>query len=74
MKKNMYIYYDEMSDYFVINTNKKIKGEYRDINEGVSEIVDKKTGRTTGFAVLGFRKFLSKSQNIALLSKNRALN
>ena len=56
MKKEIRIYYDDEGDYFEIFFGKATKGFYRDIGKDIFERIDEKTGKTTGFSILGFKK------------------
>lgn len=56
MKGNLNIYYDEEADFLEINLGNYKKGYFRDINNGISERVDEKTGKVTGIAIMNFRK------------------
>lgn len=56
MKGQMQIYYDIEGDFLEINIGKYTKGYFRDIDEGIAERVDEKTGKITGMAILGFKK------------------
>lgn len=52
----MQIYYDEEGDFLEINIGEYTEGYFRDVNEGISERIDEKTGEITGIAILNFRK------------------
>lgn len=56
MKGKMQIYYDEEGDFLEINIGDYSEGYFKDISEGISERIDEKTGKTTGIAILGFKK------------------
>ena len=56
MKKKMYMYYDEEGDFLEINVGEYTEGYFRDIDEGIAERIDEKTGKVTGIAILGFKK------------------
>ena len=56
MKGNVIIYYDDEADFLEINIGKYRKGYFEDIGEGIAKRVDEKTGKTTGVAILSFRK------------------
>lgn len=56
MKKNMHIYYDEEGDLLEIHMGKFTPGYFRDVDKGIAERIDEKTGKVTGVAILGFRK------------------
>jgi hypothetical protein len=60
MKDDMYIYYDEEADFLEFNIGDYKGGYFRDVKEGVSEWVDEKTGKVTGFAIMSFKKRLGK--------------
>ena len=52
----MYMYYDEEGDFLEINVGEYTEGYFRDIDEGIAERIDEKTGKVTGIAILGFKK------------------
>ncbi len=56
MKGQMQIYYDEESDFLEINIGKYTRGYFKDVDEGIAERIDEKTGKVTGIAILGFKK------------------
>ncbi len=56
MKKEIRIYYEEEGDYFEMFFGKATKGYYKDIDEGIFQRIDEKTGKTKGFSILGFKK------------------
>lgn len=56
MKGQMQIYYDVEGDFLEINIGKYTKGYFKDIDEGIAERIDEKTGKVTGIAILSFKK------------------
>lgn len=66
MKGQMQVYYDEEGDFLEINIGKYTKGYFRDIDEGMWERINEKTGKVTGIAILSFRKRTKKIKNLKL--------
>ena len=64
MKGQMQLYYDEEGDFLEINIGTYTKGYFRDIGEGIAERVDEKTGKTTGIAILSFKKRTQKLKDL----------
>jgi len=61
MKDNLYVYYDEEGDFLEFNVGDYKGGYFKDVEEGISEWIDEKTGKVTGFAILSFKKRLGAS-------------
>ncbi|MEK6948428.1 MAG: hypothetical protein AABX19_04260 [Nanoarchaeota archaeon] len=66
MKGNMNLYYDNEADYLEINIGEYKKGYFKDVAEGISEIIDEKTGKVTGIAIMSFKKRTDKNLRINL--------
>ena len=66
MKKEMRIYYDEEGDYFEMFFGKATKGYYRNLDDGIFQRIDEKTGKTKGFSILGFKKRTKNFKEIKL--------
>jgi len=64
MKGNMNIYYDEEADFLEIGIDSSRNGYFRDVGEGVSERVNKDTGKVIGIAIMSFKK---RTQNMETL-------
>ena len=56
MKKDLYIYYDEEGAFLELHMGEFTPGYFRDIDKGIAERIDEKTGKVMGFAILGFKK------------------
>ena len=69
MKKEMRIYYDEEGDYFEMFFGKATKGYYRNLDDGIFQRIDEKTGKTKGFSILGLRKGLKILRRLSCLFK-----
>ena len=63
----MSIYYDEEGDFLEITLNGYTDGYYKDIDEGIAERIDEKTGRITGVAIMSFRKRTQKPNELKLV-------
>ena len=63
MKKELSIYYDEEADFLEIQLDEARTGYFRDIEEGVSERIDEKTGKVIGIAIMGFKKRAKQDKN-----------
>ena len=66
MKGNMNIYYDEEGDFLEIGIDNSGEGYFKDIGEGVSERIDKKTGKVVGIAIMSFRKRTEKRETLEI--------
>ena len=66
MKGNLQIYYDEEGDFLEINIGEYTEGYFRDIQEGIAERVDEKTGKITGIAILSFKKRTENSKDLKI--------
>jgi len=60
MKENLSIYYDEEADFLEILTNNFNKSYFKDIEEGISEVIDEQTGKVVGIAIMNFRQRINK--------------
>ena len=60
----MNIYYDEEADFLEIGIDSSRNGYFRDVGEGVSERVNKDTGKVIGIAIMSFKK---RTQNMETL-------
>ncbi|MFH1072172.1 MAG: hypothetical protein V1743_01965 [Nanoarchaeota archaeon] len=52
----MNIYYDKEGDYLEIHMGKYADGYFKNLGKGVFLRVDNKTKKTTGVAIMGFKK------------------
>ena len=59
----MNIYYDEEGDFLEMGIDNSGEGYFKDIGEGVSERIDKKTGKVVGIAIMSFKKRTEKKGN-----------
>ena len=66
MKGQMQIYYDEEGDFLEINIGKYTKGYFKDVDNGILERIDEKTGKVTGLSILSFKKRTQKSKDLKL--------
>ena len=66
MKGNLQIYYDEEGDFLELNLGNYTEGYFRDIKDGIAERIDKKTGKVTGIAILGFKKRTEKLKDLRI--------
>ena len=66
MKGKMNIYYDEEGDFLEIGIDNSGEGYFKDIGEGVSERIDKKTGKVVGIAIMSFRKRTEKRETLEI--------
>jgi len=66
MKSNMNIYYDEEADFLEIGINNSREGYFKDAGEGISERIDKKTGKVIGIAIMSFRKRTQKMETLEI--------
>ena len=66
MKGQMQIYYDVEGDFLEINIGKYTEGHFKDIDEGIAERIDEKTGKVTGIAILSFRKRAQKLKDVKI--------
>lgn len=56
MKGNLHLYYDQDGDFLEISLGHFPHSYVRDIEEGVFERIDEKTGQVVGIGVLSFKK------------------
>ncbi len=56
MKGKLNLYYDEEGDFLEINVGDYTDGLFENLGKGVFQRVDKKTGKVSGIAVMGFKK------------------
>lgn len=56
MKDNLNMYYDEEGDFLELHVGKFKDGSFKNLGKGIFQRVDAKTGKITGFAILGFKK------------------
>lgn len=66
MKDNLNIYYDEKGDLLEIQIGKPTPSYYEEINDGIFERIDEKTGKIKGFAVFSFKKRISENRDITV--------
>lgn len=66
MKSNLHIYYDQEGDFLEINLGNFSASYVRDIDDGVFERIDEKTGKVVGIGILSFRKRTANRQGIDL--------
>jgi len=66
MKGNLHIYYDQEGDFLEINLGNFTASYVRDIEEGIFERIDEKTGKVVGIGVLSFKKRTAKHKDIDL--------
>lgn len=66
MKGQMQIYYDVEGDFLEINIGKYTEGYFKDIDEGIAERIDEKTGKVTGIAILSFKKRAQKLKDVKI--------
>lgn len=66
MNGNLHIYYDQEGDFLEINLGNFPASYVRDIDEGVFERIDEKTGKVVGIGVLSFKKRTANQKNIDL--------
>lgn len=66
MKSNLHIYYDQEGDFLEINLGNFPASYVRDIDDGVFERIDEKTGKVVGIGILSFRKRTANRQGIDL--------
>ncbi len=66
MKYEMNLYYDEESDFLEIQLGEHTEGYFRDIEEGIAERIDEKTGKVTGIAIMSFRKRTKNCKELAI--------
>jgi len=66
MKGNMNIYYDEEADFLEINIGDYKRGYFKDIDNGISERIDEKTGKVTGIAIMSFKKRTEKLEDLKI--------
>lgn len=64
MKDQLNIYYDNEGDLLEIRVGNPTPAYYEEINDGVFERRDEKTGKIRGFAIFSFRKRMEKNDSI----------
>jgi len=66
MKGNLHLYYDQEGDFLEINLGDFPASYVRDIDEGIFERIDEKTGKVVGIGVLSFKKRTANQKDIDL--------
>ena len=66
MNGNLHIYYDQEGDFLEINLGNFPASYIRDIDEGIFERIDEKTGKVVGIGVLSFKKRTANQKDIDL--------
>ena len=64
MKGNLHVYYDQEADFLEINLGNFPASYVRDIDEGVFERIDEKTGEVVGIGILSFKKRTANQKEI----------
>ena len=66
MTKNLIIHYDEEGDYFELILGKPDECYFEEVENGIFQRIDEKSGEFRGFAIAGFRKKTDKLKNIVI--------
>ena len=66
MKSKLNLYYDEEGDYLEINLGEYTEGYFKNLGNGIFQIVDKKTNKVIGVSIAGFKKRTEKDHNLSL--------
>ena len=66
MNKKLNLYYDEEGDYLEINLDESKDEFFKNIGDGIFQIIDKKTNKVIGISITGFKKRTEKEHNLNL--------
>jgi len=66
MKGELNMYYDEEGDFLEMNMGDYTEGYFKNLGKGIFERIDKKTGKTTGIAIAGFKKRTAKLEEVKI--------
>lgn len=66
MKGQMQIYYDVEGDFLEISIGEYTEGYFRDVDEGIAERIDEKTGKVTGIAILSLKKRMQEKKDVKI--------
>ena len=56
MRGKLNLYYDEEGDFLEFNIGDYTEGYFKNLGKGLFERIDKRTGKVTGVAIMGFKK------------------
>lgn len=63
-QNNMHIHYDEEGDLLEFRIGGPTLAVMKELGDDIFERIDEKTGKTTGFVILNFKKRMGKSRSV----------